>query len=59
MCLEGGRLTKQPCTEIEDATVTDPGVVLKGDKVERCKIIQEPVWEAGQLVVVQIELGGP
>ncbi len=59
VCLERGRLTQQPGTQVEDATVTQPGVTMKGHKAEGGKIVQESVREAGEEVVVQMELVGP
>lgn len=32
---------------------------MKRDRVEWGKVIQEPIWEAGEQVVVEMELGGP
>lgn len=55
----GGRLTQQPGSQVEDATVAHPGVTMKGDKLEGGQIIQEPIREVGEPVVVEMELGGP
>lgn len=50
---------QQPASQVEDTTVTHPRVPMKGDGAEGGQIIQEPVREGGQLVVVEMQLGGP
>lgn len=57
--MEAGGLTQQPGSQVQDTTVTHPGVTVEGDRAERGQIIQEPVRECGQRVVVEMELGGP
>ena len=43
---------EQPGAQIEEATVTHPGVAMERDGAEGLQIIQEAVWEAGEQVVV-------
>lgn len=50
---------QQPGPQVEDAAVTRPGVTVKGDGAEGGQIVQEPVREGGQPVVVEMELCGP
>ena len=51
-------MTQQPGSQVQDATVTHPGVTLKGDRAEGGQIVQEPIREGGQQVVVEVERGG-
>lgn len=50
---------QQPCSQVENPTVTHPGITMKGDRVEGGQTIQEPIREGGQPVVVETEGGGP
>lgn len=58
MGLEAGGLTQQPGPQVEDAAVALPGVPLKGDGAEGGQMVQEPVGQGGQPVVVETEGGG-
>lgn len=53
-----GGLTQQRGSQVEDATITCPGVTVKVDKAERGEI-QYSIREGGQLVVLEVELSGP
>ncbi|TNN66833.1 hypothetical protein EYF80_022902 [Liparis tanakae] len=54
---EAGGLTQQPGPQVEDAAVALPGVTVKGDGAGG-QVVQEPVGEAGQPVIVETEGGG-
>ena len=56
---EAGGLTQQPGSQVEDATVTRPGVPMKGHRAEGGQVVQEAVRERGQQVGVETEGGGP
>lgn len=49
---------QQPGSQVEDATVTHPGVVLEGDGAQGGQTVQEPIGEVGEVVVVEVELSG-
>ncbi len=50
---------QQPGSQVEDATVTHPGVPMEGDRAEGGQILQEPVREVVEPVVVELEFDGP
>lgn len=52
-------MMQQPGSQVENPTVTHPGVTMKGDRAEGSQTIQEPVRDCGQPVVVETEGGGP
>lgn len=53
-----GGLTQQPGTQVEDPTVTHPRVTMEGDRAKGVEVVQQPVREGGQQVVVETELSG-
>lgn len=59
MSPEAGGLTEQPGPEVEDPTVTHPGVTVEGDGVQGGQIVQEAIGEVGEKVVVEVDFGGP
>lgn len=51
-------MTSQPGSQVEDATVTHPGVTVKGDVAKGGQVVQEPIGEGGQQVVMEKDVGG-
>lgn len=54
---EGG--TPQQGPQVEDAAVAHPGVPVQRDVAQGAQVVQEPVGEGGQQIVVQEDVGGP